>query len=142
MLEESNNSSSNPMEELNAPTTLFCEMVKQPGQRKLKLIFKSRGGISWYDALKKMLLCTIPDTKKKPKSNHEETSDKSKFLDTGPETFFLSFCHFLGAPVAYGGSQARGRIGPVATGLYQSHSSAGSEPCLQTTPQLTATPDP
>lgn len=78
MLEESNNSSSNPMEELNAPTTLFCEMVKQPGQRKLKLIFKSRGGISWYDALKKMLLCTISDTKKKPKSNHEETSDKSK----------------------------------------------------------------
>ena len=44
------------------------------------------------------------------------------------------------APVAYGGSQARGRIGAVATGLCQSHSNAGSEPRLQPTPQLTATP--
>ena len=31
------------------------------------------------------------------------------------------------APAAYGGSQARGRIGAVATGLCQSHSNAGSE---------------
>ena len=45
------------------------------------------------------------------------------------------------APTAYGGSQARGRIGAVATGLHQSHSNAGSEPRLQPTPQLTATPD-
>ena len=42
------------------------------------------------------------------------------------------------APAAYGGSQARGRIGAVATGLRQSHSNAGSEPRLQPTPQLTA----
>ena len=46
------------------------------------------------------------------------------------------------APAAYGGSQARGLIGAVATGLRQSHSSAGSEPRLQPTPQLTAAPDP
>ena len=46
------------------------------------------------------------------------------------------------APAAYGGSQARGPIGAVATGLHQSHSNAGSEPRLQPTPQLTATPDP
>ena len=46
------------------------------------------------------------------------------------------------APAAYGGSQARGRIGAVATSLRQSHSNAGSEPRLQPTPQLTATPDP
>ena len=46
------------------------------------------------------------------------------------------------APAAYGGSQARGLIGAVATGLRQSHSNAGSEPSLQPTPQLTATPDP
>ena len=48
------------------------------------------------------------------------------------------------APAAYGGSQARGRgqIGAVATGLRQSHSNTGSEPHLQPTPQLTATPDP
>ena len=45
------------------------------------------------------------------------------------------------APEAYGGSQARGRIGAVATGLRQSHSNSGSEPRLQPTPQLTATPD-
>ena len=45
------------------------------------------------------------------------------------------------APAAYGGSQARGPIGAVATGLRQSHSNAGSEPRLQPTPQLTATPD-
>ena len=45
------------------------------------------------------------------------------------------------APAAYGGSQARGLIGAVATGLRQSHSNAGSELRLQPTPQLTATPD-
>ena len=41
--------------------------------------------------------------------------------------------------MAHGGSQARGLIGAVATGLRQSHSNAGSEPRLQPTPQLTAT---
>ena len=66
--------------------------------------------------------------------------------------FFLSFVFFVvvvvvvaiswAAPAAYGGSQARGRIGAIATGLRQSHSNAGSEPRLQPTPQLTATPDP
>jgi len=56
--------------------------------------------------------------------------------------FFFVFLLFLwAAPAAYGGSQARGRIGAVATGLRQSHSNAGSEPRLQPTPQLTATPD-
>ena len=30
-------------------------------------------------------------------------------------------------PTAYGGSQARGLIGAVATGLHQSHSNAASE---------------
>ena len=64
----------------------------------------------------------------------------------GPAHFFLSFfCLFAiswAAPTAYGGSQARGRIRAVATVLHQSHSNAGSEPRLQPTPQLTATPDP
>jgi len=58
---------------------------------------------------------------------------------------YLFFCLFAiswAAPAAYGDSQARGRIGAVATGLRQSHSNAGSEPRLQPTPQLTATPDP
>jgi len=67
------------------------------------------------------------------------------------EIFFFFFCLFVfvvvvvaiswAAPAAYGGSQARGRIGAVATGLRQSHSNAGSEPRLQPTPQLTAMPD-
>ena len=64
--------------------------------------------------------------------------------------FFLSFVFFvvvvvvvivaisLAAPTAYGGSQARGRIGAVATGLRQSHSNTGSKPHLRPTPQLTA----
>ena len=43
---------------------------------------------------------------------------------------------------AYGGSEAKGGIGAVANGLRQSHSNAGSEPCLRPTPQLMATPGP
>ena len=44
--------------------------------------------------------------------------------------------------MAHGGSQARGLIGVVAASLRQSHINAGSELCLQLTPQLTATLDP
>ena len=56
--------------------------------------------------------------------------------------FFGLFAFSRVAPAAYGGSQARSRIGAVATGLRQSHSNTGSEPCLQSTPQFMATPDP
>ena len=52
--------------------------------------------------------------------------------------FFFVFCllSFVvvaiswAAPAAYGGSQARGLIGAVATSLRGSHSNAGSEPHL------------
>ena len=54
--------------------------------------------------------------------------------------FVLGF--FRAAPAAYGGSQARGQIRGVADGLHPSHTNTGSEPHLQPTPQLTATPDP
>ena len=54
--------------------------------------------------------------------------------------FFL-FAFSRATPAAYGGSQTRGLIGAVATGLDHSHSNAGSEPCLQPTPQLMAMPD-
>ena len=55
--------------------------------------------------------------------------------------FFFVFLLFLWAvPTAYGGSQARGRIGAIATGLCHSHTR--SKPPLQPTPQLTAMPDP
>ena len=55
--------------------------------------------------------------------------------------FFVFLLFLWAAPAAYGGSQARGPIGAVATGLHQSHSNAGSEPRLQPTLQLTETPD-
>ena len=53
--------------------------------------------------------------------------------DSSSSFFFLSFCLFAFsrvAPVTYGGSQARGQIGVIATGLRHSHSNTGSEPCL------------
>ena len=53
--------------------------------------------------------------------------------------FFGLFAIFWATFSAYGGSQARGRIGAVAAGLHHSHSNAGSQPCLRPTPQLTAT---
>ena len=58
--------------------------------------------------------------------------------------YFITFrfCIFRAPPAAHGGSQARGLIGAVATGLHHSHSNAGSETHLRPTPQLTATPDP
>ena len=62
------------------------------------------------------------------------------YLFTYLLTVFLPFSR--AAPTAYGGSQARGLIWAVATGLCQNHSIVGSEPSLLPTPQLTATPDP
>ena len=56
--------------------------------------------------------------------------------------FFGSFVFFRAAPAAYGGSQARGRIGAVAASLRHSHSNARSKPRLRPTSQLTAMPDP
>ena len=56
--------------------------------------------------------------------------------------FILFFFYFLAIPAAYGGSQARGPIGPTVTGLHHSHSNTRSELRLQPIPQLMATPDP
>ena len=49
---------------------------------------------------------------------------------------------FRAVPVAYGSSQARGRIEAEAAGLHHSHSNVESKPHLQATPQLMAIPDP
>ena len=49
--------------------------------------------------------------------------------------FVLCSFLFRASPAAYGSSQARGQIGATAASLHHSH-------ILQTTPQLTATPDP
>ena len=54
-----------------------------------------------------------------------------------PAPFIYFVCLFVfsrAAPVAYGSSQARGLIGAVATGLYQSQSNSGSKPHLRPTP--------
>ena len=56
--------------------------------------------------------------------------------------FFFFFFLFKGAPMAYGGSQARGRIGATNGGLRHSHSNLGSELRLQPTPQFTEMPFP
>ena len=55
---------------------------------------------------------------------------------------FILFLLFRATPVAYGNSQARGQIRAIAAGLHHSHSNAGSELCLQPTPQLMAMLDP
>ena len=45
-------------------------------------------------------------------------------------TMICFFAISWSAPMAYGGSQARGPIGAVAAGLRQSHSNTGSEQFL------------
>ena len=53
---------------------------------------------------------------------------------------FLVFVFPQDCLEVHGGSQTRGSVGPADAGLC--HSNVGSEPGLQPTPQLTATPDP
>ena len=55
--------------------------------------------------------------------------------------YLFIFLIFRATPAAYGGSQARDQIGAAAASLHHSHSHTISEPHLQPTPQLTATPD-
>ena len=52
--------------------------------------------------------------------------------------FFFFFCLFSAAPMAYGGSQARGQIRAIVTGLHHSHSNLESEAHLRPPPQLMA----
>ena len=54
---------------------------------------------------------------------------------------FGLFAFSRAAPLAYGGSQARGLIGAVTAGPHHSHSNVGSERCLPPTPQVRARPD-
>ena len=57
--------------------------------------------------------------------------------------FFLFFSFFFRAvPLAYGNSQARGRIRATAAGLHHSQSNTGSKLHLGPILQLMATPDP
>ena len=54
-----------------------------------------------------------------------QTGRAQSSLDRG-FFFFFFFGLFSVLPLAYGGSQARGRIGAVTTGLHHSHSNARS----------------
>ena len=56
--------------------------------------------------------------------------------------FFFFPLFFFRAAFTYGSPQARGRIRATAARLHHCHSNAGSEPCLQPTPQLMVMPDP
>ena len=69
---------------------------------------------------------------------------KPKILYLKPlKKIFFVIVSLLGLhPRAYAGSQARGLIGAIATGLRQSHSNTRSELRLQPTPQLMATSHP
>ena len=59
------------------------------------------------------------------------TQSAGEFVSGGESFFFFFvFCHFRAIPAAYGGSQARGLIGVVASGLHHSHSNVRSEPRL------------
>ena len=89
--------------------------------------------------------------KKKSEPNLEVTQSMSQFLllmlcvlgsVCQEPSFSFSFFFAISWAAPAQGSQAKGLIGAIATRLHQSHSNAGSEPCLQPTPQLTATLDP
>ena len=68
-------------------------------------------------------------------------TDQSLWLCLFVCLFFGLFTFSRAVPAAYGGFQARGLIGAVASDLHQSHSNSGSKPRLRPTPQLKATPD-
>ena len=86
-------------------------------------------------------------TARKKQTLKNKTLDMSHSLAVGKWQqilcllFFIYFLFFgisWAAPMAYGGSQARGRIGAIAAGLRQSHSNAGSQPSLRPQTHTTA----
>ena len=99
------------------------------------------------------LVC-LTDSKLTPSLQHRDGSRRQKPSAPRKSWFFILifqifylfglffFAFSRAAPEAYGGSQARGLIRATAASPSHSHSHARSEPCLQPTPQFTATPDP
>ena len=77
-------------------------------------------------------------------SEEKEDASTSRTVTYHQHLFFFSFWLFRATPAAYGGSQARGQIGAVATSLRHSHSSARPRPCLRpnTTAHGKADPSP
>ena len=70
-----------------------------------------------------------------------ETEIRPKIIVTIIIIVIIIIGLFRATPTAYGGSQARGRIGAAVAGLHHSHSNTESQPCLRPTPQLTSMPD-
>ena len=70
----------------------------------------------------------------KEDQGHLMETPKLSFLSKNVSALFFFFfglsVFFRAAPAAHGGSQARGPIGDVASGLHQSHSNLGSKPRL------------
>ena len=64
------------------------------------------------------------------------------YIYTHTYIYICLFAFSRAAPRAYGGSQGKGLIGAIATGLHQSHSNAGPELSLLPTAQLMAMLDP
>ena len=62
--------------------------------------------------------------------SHPPWDGKGQSIRYNVWVFLVVVVLFRVTPVAYGGSQARGRIGVVAAGLRHSHSNARSEPHL------------
>ena len=74
--------------------------------------------------------------------NFNQVSSNAVLL-WAPQSWAFLFCFFNRAPpMAYRSSQVKGQIRAVATGLYHSHSNAGSKLYLRPIPQLMAIPDP
>ena len=72
-------------------------------------------------------------------------SHSLRSADTQDEVWGFFVCLFVFsrvAPEAYGGSQAKGLIRAIATGLHHSHSNTRSEPHLLPISQRTAMPHP
>ena len=78
------------------------------------------------DLVRSLWQCWILNPLKEARSNlhpHGYLSGSSPLGHNGNLRFFVClFLLFRATPVAYGGSQARGRIGATAAGLHHSHS--------------------
>ena len=83
------------------------------------------------------LLCCFSLSSSKDEVGEGKVLPSSLSFSFSSSSFFFFFLLFRATPSVYGGSQARGLMRAVATGLHHSHSNEGSELHLQPTPQLT-----
>ena len=84
----------------------------------------------------------MPGTAESKREPNSTSGTVEKLADLLFFLFLFLFLFLRAIPVAYGSSQVRGPIGATTAGLCHNHRNARSEPRLQSTPQLIATPDP